>query len=143
MKSRRTIMSTEISFTPLVDVMFNLIIFILLTASFINQPPIIPVHLPEAGTAEAQPEQEMVIVVTTEQENNIYVNGKVTPLEELFGVLEEYNQRTGKTTVKLEADELVSHGVVVKIVDISRQANLRDILIATKKGPSRKVPAEN
>jgi biopolymer transport protein ExbD len=142
MKSRRTTMSTDISFTPLVDVMFNLIIFILLTASFINMPPTIPVHLPEAGTAEAHPEQEMVIVVTTEAENNIFVNGKVTPVEELLGILQEYHERTGKTTVKLEADELVNHGTVVKIVDISRQAELRDILIATKRGPMQKVPVE-
>ena len=84
MKSRRTSINPVISFTPLVDVMFNLLIFILLTATFVNQPPIIPVHLPEAGTAEPQPEQEMVIVITAQAEDNIYVNGKLMKTVEKY-----------------------------------------------------------
>ena len=117
---------STIDFTPLIDVMFLLLIFFMLTSSFIFQPGI-RVNLPRAITSEALSEKNVVIAVSAE--NLIYVDGKLVTIAELNSQLKEIAP-SGRS-ILIKADEKASLGRVVKIWDICRQKGISKVNIAT------------
>ncbi|MDD5005977.1 MAG: biopolymer transporter ExbD [Candidatus Omnitrophica bacterium] len=111
---------------PLIDIVFQLLIFFMLTSSFIMQPGI-KVNLPKAVTSEVMQEKNIVIVVSSE--NVIYLNENVFTLEELKSYIAK-----GKLTSKpilIRADKRASLGRVVEIWDLCREMGISQVNIAT------------
>ncbi len=116
----------SMDFTPLIDVIFLLLIFFMLTSSFIFQPGI-KVNLPRAITSEALSEKNIIITVTSE--NLIYVDGKLVTISELNLKLKDIADL--RRSILIKADEKASLGRVVKIWDICRQTGISKVNIAT------------
>lgn len=116
----------SIDFTPLIDVVFLLLIFFMLTSSFIFQPGI-RVNLPRAITSEALSEKNIIITVTAE--NLLYIDGKLTTISELYTKLKGLADL--RRSILIKADEKASLGRVVKIWDICRRAGISKVNIAT------------
>lgn len=117
---------SSMDFTPLIDVVFLLLIFFMLTSSFIFQPGI-KVNLPRAITSEALSEKNVIITITAE--NLIYVDGKLVTINELGSRLK--NTAHLRRSILIKADEKASLGRVVKIWDICRQEGISRVNIAT------------
>ncbi|UCH12847.1 MAG: biopolymer transporter ExbD [Candidatus Omnitrophota bacterium] len=117
---------SSIDFAPLIDVVFLLLIFFMLTSSFIFQPGI-KVNLPRAITSEALSEKNIIITITAE--NLIYMDGKLVTINELSSRLK--NIAGFKRSILIKADEKASLGRVVKIWDICRQEGISKVNIAT------------
>ncbi len=117
---------SSIDFAPLIDVVFLLLIFFMLTSSFIFQPGI-KVNLPRAITSEALSEKNIIITITAE--NLIYMDGKLVTINELSSRLK--NIASFKKSILIKADEKASLGRVVKIWDICRQEGISKVNIAT------------
>lgn len=117
---------SSIDFAPLIDVVFLLLIFFMLTSSFIFQPGI-KVNLPRAITSEALSEKNVIITITAE--NLIYMDGKLVTINELSSRLK--NIAGFKRSILIKADEKASLGRVVKIWDICRQEGISKVNIAT------------
>jgi biopolymer transport protein ExbD len=116
----------QIDIAPLIDIVFQLLIFFMLTSSFIMQPGI-KVNLPKAVTSEAVKTENIEILVTAE--NVLYLNGKVivTPeLQKLFKQAAKRNQ-----TILIKADRRASLGRVVEVWDMARDLGIIQINIAT------------
>jgi len=111
---------------PLIDVIFLLLIFFMLTSSFIFQPGI-KINLPKAVTSEVLHEQNIVITVTSQ--NLIYMNNKAITPKELTKRLKKIAKENKPLLIK--ADRKASLGRVVEVWDICRASGLSKVNIAT------------
>ena len=116
----------QIDIAPLIDMVFQSIIFFMLTSSFIIQAGI-KINLPRAVTSEAVKLENIEIIISGE--NVTYLNGKVVTREELKTLLVQGTKN--KLTVLIKADKRASLGRVVEIWDMCREAGVSQINIAT------------
>lgn len=116
----------QIDIAPLIDMVFQLLIFFMLTSSFVIQPGI-KVNLPKAVTSEVVKYENAEIVVSGE--NVIYLNGKVMTTKELKAFLKQAAKR--KQSVLIKSDKRASLGRVVEIWDMCREVGITQINIAT------------
>jgi len=125
-KRRIFIEKGHLDIAPLIDVIFLLLIFFMLTSSFIFQPGI-KVNLPKAITSEVIHKENLILVIT--RENEVYVNERLLTDEELISRLRIAAQTDKPILIK--SDRKSSLGEVVRIWDLCRQAGVRKINIAT------------
>ena len=116
----------QIDIAPLIDIVFQLLIFFMLTSSFIMQPGI-KVNLPKAVTSETVKAENIEIMVTSE--NVTYLNCKVITNTELKASLKQAAKRN--QTILIKADRRASLGRVVEIWDMARDIGVTQINIAT------------
>jgi biopolymer transport protein ExbD len=116
----------QIDIAPLMDVIFQLLIFFMLTSSFII-PSGIRVNLPKAVTSQMVKSRRLEILVSGE--NVIYVEGKVVNTRELKPILKELAARNQPLLIK--ADRRAQLGSVVEIWDMARNLGLSQVNIAT------------
>lgn len=117
---------------PLIDVVFLLLIFFMLTSSFIFQPGI-KINLPKAVTSEVLHEQNVVITIT--DKNLIYLEGEVITSKELTKRLKSIAQE--KRPLLIRADRKASLGKVVEVWDLCRGSGISHVNIATSPEGSR------
>jgi len=116
----------QIDIAPLIDIVFQLLIFFMLTSSFVMQPGI-KVNLPKAVTSEVVTAENIEILVSAE--NVTYLNGEVVTSQELKKTLREAAKRNQAILIK--SDKRASLGRVVEIWDTARELGITQINIAT------------
>ena len=116
----------QLDIAPLIDVVFLLLIFFMLTSSYIFQPGI-KINLPKAVTSEVIQEKNLIIAVSAE--DLIYLNDKPTTLKELGRYLKSIVGKNQPLLIK--ADRSASLGKVVQISDLCRDVGMTQINIAT------------
>lgn len=121
--------STYLNIAPLIDIVFLLLIFFMLSSHFVTQPGI-KLTLPTAVTGELYPEEDIIISVTGD--NDLYLNGEKVSLEELLDRLREEVREAEEKTVVIKADEKIDLGLAVRVMDIARQAEAENVVISTK-----------
>ncbi|MCK5288835.1 MAG: biopolymer transporter ExbD [Candidatus Omnitrophica bacterium] len=114
----------QIDIAPLIDCVFILLIFFLLTSNFIVIPGI-KVKLPKAVTSEAVDAQSLTFVISSE--DIIYLDGKPKTLEEI----EDLFEKGSNNSIFIKSDRDASLGVVIKLWDICKKFNIEQIGIAT------------
>lgn len=115
---------------PMADIVFLLLIFFMLTSAFVLEPGI-GVNLPRAVTAEDQIRQKHVLTIT--RDRTLLLDQDVVSFTTLRRILEDtYSGEKNKLLI-VRADENVPHGLVVRALDISRQAGVKYLAIATEK----------
>jgi len=119
-----------IDIAPLIDVVFLLLIFFMVSSTFISAPGI-KIDLPEATSKEIVHQKEDVTIVMRFN-NEIILNRKLVTMDELKVGLEETAKKDTKALVIIQADAGVSHGKVVQVMDLARAAGLNQLAIATK-----------
>jgi len=116
--------------TPLIDVVFLLLIFFMLTTTFINVESGVKVDLPSGDFAEVNERQNIVVSIT---ENNVlYINNKLIDPNKLSESIREQIGENIDSLVVLEADQNISHGKVVRVMDLIKKGGAERIAIATK-----------
>ena len=116
----------HLDIAPLIDYIFLLLIFFLLTSNFIFQPGI-KINLPKAVTSEVV--QENTIVITVTSDNRFYLNETPITFRELKNKLE---RSVGKNKpILIKSDRDVALGKVVGIWDFCRDIGITQINIAT------------
>lgn len=132
MKLRRSIYTVKTlpDITPLVDVVLLLLIFFLLTSSFVFQPgiKIDPPYGSGAGGANTR----HIISISAQNPPLIFFNDQITTLETLEKKLGRLARRQPNTTLVIKADQAVPHGLVTEVMNFSLNAGL-PVLIATQR----------
>ncbi len=118
----------QINMAPLIDVIFQLLIFFMLSSSFTFQSGI-NVKLPKAVTSDTIRDENFIITVTSE--NIIYFRGIIVPIKELASKLKEPAKR--KRPILIKADRRASMGRIVDVWDLCRKIGIERINIATNK----------
>ena len=129
-RKRRRI-SPQINVTSLIDVVLNLLIFFMLSSTFVTQQGI-RIDLPEAkATTKNVSREENTIIITAD--NAIYINGQeIGSIEDLRQQLLTLKQEQQEDLIIVKADEKVAHGIVVSVMDIARTSGFNRIAIATR-----------
>ena len=121
-----------INVTTLIDVMFLLLIFFMVTSTFKNQPAINLV-LPRSATASETVDTPAVLFLTSE--GLVYLNDTLMDKETLAARLEKMHDESGEDRMVLRADEDAAHGDVVELIDTIKQSGF------TRVSLSARVPA--
>ncbi|UCB57512.1 MAG: biopolymer transporter ExbD [Candidatus Omnitrophota bacterium] len=116
----------QLDIAPLIDVVFLLLIFFMLTSSYIFQPGI-KINLPKAVTSEVIQEENLVITINAR--GVVSLNNRQLSLDQLRSHLEKAKKDNRPLLIK--ADRQASLGKVVQIWDMSREVGLTQINIAT------------
>jgi biopolymer transport protein ExbD len=116
--------------TPMIDVVFQLLIFFMVTAVFAITPGL-DIKLPEAEEAQAPDKENLFIVV--DQDGNMKLNHKTVTFANLREELEYKRGILDNTTlIIIQGDERATHGQIVQIMDIAQQVGIVDQVIATE-----------
>tara|TARA_B100001123_G_C14579449_1_gene737557 strand:+ start:109 stop:519 length:411 start_codon:yes stop_codon:yes gene_type:complete len=127
-KKRRS--AVEVNITPLIDIVFILLVFFLITTTFAQNPGI-EVDLPKASSS-VQKEQDQVVVIALTKEGNLILRDKMLSLETLESELATIFALQKDATVIIQADGKTDHENVVKVMDISRKIGFTKLAIATE-----------
>ncbi len=129
-RSRRFVRSSlSLDLTPMVDVVFLLIIFFMVSTTFITLESGLPVDLPEAQSSQPQPSDLPTVTITADE--TIYLAGAEIVEENLVASLRMQLDTSGVGVVVLRADKTVPHGLTVRVMDLIKQAGAQRIAIAT------------
>lgn len=119
----------NLNIAPLIDIVFLLLIFFMLSSHFVTQPGI-KITLPTAVIGKLHPEDEILIFIASD--NRLYLNEEEVDLERLPGKLSLKLTEAKKKTVIIKADEKIDLGLAVKVMDIAKQAEAEGLVISTK-----------
>lgn len=125
----------DVSMTPLIDVVFLLLIFFMISTTFKDESEI-TIDLPRAST-RAQQEERPPISVTIDAEGHYYVGDRrlVNDAEgTLRKALEKVlaGERTAADGLTIEADGRTTHESVIRVMDVARQLGIVHIALATR-----------
>ena len=109
----------EINILPMIDVIFSILAFFIISSLFLTRSQGLPVNLPSAQTAE--PEQSVQLNITIEPDGKMFLDRQPIELDNLKAVLTEKIKPDSESVVIINADEKVEHGTVVKVMDRLRQ----------------------
>ena len=118
----------NLDLTPIVDVVFNVLIFFALSLNFSEITSSLNIKLPKAQSSEVITDRQ--IVVGIEKGNKISINDQFVLLDQIPTFLSSEN--TNKVVV-IKADKTIDHGFVVQIMDMIKQAGFKKLGIAVKK----------
>ncbi len=126
--------SPRIEIIPMVDVMFLLLVFYILSSLAMHQQKGIPVNLPGAATSEGSvPKQD--IILTVKPTGEYFINQRPVVLSQLSAALEALPgglNAARHTNVVLNADLSAQHRYVVEALDELRKLGINDFVIATE-----------
>lgn len=128
---------STINITPLIDVLFLLLIFFMVSSTFVEKPGI-EVSLPQAKTATVSRADETIISI--EQDGTLYFNEEKIRPDELYNRLAQVQLKNINEPIILQADENVAYKMVVLVMDTARQLGFSNIVSLTL--PSEKSPDE-
>lgn len=122
--------AAEINMGPLIDMVFILLIFFVVTTNF-NRQTGVDVSKPKAQTAMSQGAKTILIGVT--QEGTIHVYGRQVTPERLNALIKQEVMRNPQTSVVIVADENAAIGRAVEVMDQAAQAGAEKVSIAADK----------
>ncbi len=119
----------SIDMTPMIDMVFQLLIFFMLTSIFASQP-VLDLALPKAEHAKVDDQKEEVHLFI-DREGALFVDQTAVPKEALRAVLKEKLEGGSKKTLLLSADQSVPFRFFVHVLDVTQGLGLRDLAIVT------------
>ncbi len=121
---------TMLGITPLIDIVFLLLIFFMLTSHF-HVASGIPIRLPKVAQ-QTRNENISEVIIAIDRNGRTYLKGEKIDLKKVEPRLKDFVEKHEVTKIILQADKEVKHGLVVKIMDIAKCAGITSIVIATK-----------
>jgi biopolymer transport protein ExbD len=111
--------------TPLIDVVFQLLVFFMLTSSFAN--PAMKLMLPTASARETIDPQQLVVSV--DRDGRVFVNSDPVEVDALKGALEQKLAGMERKQVNFRGDEQMPYQRFVQVMDIAKQAGAKQLNI--------------
>ncbi len=115
--------STGINLTPLIDIIFQLLIFFLLSSTFMV--PALEMRLPEISN-EKLPENSSHIIISVDEGRNIFLNRQEVTLDSLQAELQDVLSRQDEKTVFFRGDRNLPYEQFLELMDLSRKAGASD-----------------
>lgn len=127
--ARRARRKPLINITSLIDVLFLLLLFVLVSSSFIEKPGI-KVDLPGTENADAVKVEGYTLYV--DKDGELYLNEQKLSEAELGEALSKALPQMKDEALTLNADETINHGLVVRLMDIAKKSGIKKLIIGTE-----------
>ena len=127
-KRRQVEEETEINMTPMLDVVFIMLIFFIVTSSFVKESGI-DVSKPSASTAERKEKANILVAIT--DSGQIWVDKRPVDPRSVRANIERLHAENPQGSVIIQADKNSKNGLLVDVMDAARQAGVYDVSIAT------------
>lgn len=119
----------SVDITPMLDVVFIMLIFFIVTATFVKLSGI-EVNSPKASTSVVQDKANILIAI--DANDKVWINRREVDLRALRPNIERLHAENPKGTVVIQADKMSRNNTLVKVMDASRKAGVYDIALAAK-----------
>ena len=119
----------SINITSLIDVMFLLLIFLLVSSTFLEQPGI-KLELPETDSSETVKQREFTLFV--DKNGKLFLNQEEISQSKLEEKIKSVLPEMKDQAIILKADNVASHGLVVKVMDLIKKGGVKKLVIGTK-----------
>ena len=129
-KKERHYYQLQAPLTSLIDIVFLLLIYFLLTTNFMVDEGI-KIKLPKANATSPQTQKEITIVV--DQKGRAFLENREVPLNELFTVLKDRLQGKEDGLVIIKADRAIVLNKAVRVMDVAKAAGAGRLVLATEK----------
>jgi biopolymer transport protein ExbD len=126
----KEVYKVQMPLTSLIDIVFLLLIYFLLTTNFLVEEGI-KIKLPQAKASA--PQTEEVITVYVDEEGRAYLGSEEVPLAALFDRLKKMIGKTEDKLVVIRADRAVILNKAVKVMDVAKAAGAGRLCLATEK----------
>src|SRR5688572_10115097 len=127
---RRSIKKARIEIIPMIDTIFFLLVFFMISTLSMAQYRGMPVNLPKAASGEQALAESAAI--TIDKESRIFLNKEEVDQAALGDLLRQQLEQNADLLIIINADDGVEHGRVVEVMDIARAANMAKMAIAVK-----------
>jgi biopolymer transport protein ExbD len=130
-RRRRSVLHANVDLVPMIDIVFQLILFFLVSTTFAVLPGI-NLNLPDSSTAQANPSAG--ITITARSNGDLWFNKTMVTLEQLDENLSSFDtngRERDKYPVNLEADSDVTNGTIVHIFDVLRKNGFSAVNLRT------------
>ena len=117
-----------INITSLIDVLFLLLIFFMVSSTFLEEPGM-KLTLPQASSAEIGKKKEFTLYLTAP--GDLFLNDNPVALDSLEEQIKQILPTMKDQALTLKADTDVKHGKVVKVMDKARLAGVKKLIVAT------------
>ena len=129
-RSRHNDEESEVNVTPMLDVVFIMLIFFIVTASFVKESGI-DVTRPDAATAERK--QRASILIAISKNNEVWIQKRRIDVRAVRANVERLLAENPQGSVVIQADEKSENGLYVKVMDQARLAGAQSIAIAARR----------
>lgn len=129
LRSLRTTSKPKIMIIPMIDIIFFLLVFFMMSMLTMVVQKSMPVQLPQATTANIDLERKVPITITNT--GQIYVESQAVSLEGMIRYLQAEKVKGGDIVVILRGDAKVEYGSFVTVLDTLKQMGIVKISIAT------------
>jgi biopolymer transport protein ExbD len=126
-ESRTLLKDEDVDLTPLVDCVFMLLIFFMVTTVFITSKGL-NVDMPKDSTAESKPGKDINLII--EEDGLMELNGEAVALDDLPEKLKRLKEQLETENMILQAHPTTVHNTVAMVVDIARAQGLEGIAFA-------------
>jgi len=124
---------TEINITPMLDIVFIMLIFFIVTTSFVKEPGISP-NRPTAETAAEKTRGNVLIAIS--QTGQIWMDKRSVELNQVQALVESALAENPESSAVIIADEEADSGVLIDLMDQIRLGGIANISIAAEPGSS-------
>ncbi len=122
---------SQINIVPMIDVIFAILTFFIMSTLSLSRSEGLPVNLPGATTSQSQPQSQTV--VTIDRSGNLALNRQPMDLEALEAQVRVIASKGQQPFVVINADQSVTHGRVVAVMDRLRKIEGVRMAIATQR----------
>ena len=122
--------SSEINMSPLIDIVFILLIFFVVTTVFVEDPG---VEIDKPQSSVAQKLENEVIILGVTAENEVYYAGKNIGVDGVKAVVSMLLGESPEQPVVIQGDRDAKHGVIMRVTDAAKLAGAKKVFSATAK----------
>jgi biopolymer transport protein ExbD len=121
----------NINFAPLIDIVFLLLIFFMVTSHF-DIAAGVRIKLPKVSQKEDDADTVKKVILVIDKSGQIFLKGDRVELEAIENLIKKIVKEEGVSKMILQADKDVKHGRVIEIMDLSKSAGIESIIIAAR-----------
>ena len=117
----------EINLTPMLDIVFIMLIFFIVTAVFVKEAG---VKVDKPSAVNAEPQKRVSILVAITANNKVWVNRKEVEVKSVRSIIEKLHSENPKGTVAIQADEKAKAGLTLEVMAAVRLAGVPNVAIS-------------
>ena len=121
--------TSELNMTPLIDMVFILLIFFIVTTSFVKEAGV-EINRPVANTAVTNESTSLIIGIT--ESNEVWIEGKIYDVRSVRGYMNRFLAETPEGAVVIAADKECKSGLLIKVLDSCREAGVTNLSVAAR-----------